>query len=41
MGKQRSAAYSKNKGNAYERQIVNELKDLIKGLNTAYDMDVE
>jgi ribonuclease BN (tRNA processing enzyme) len=26
--KQRSAAYSKTKGSAYERQIVNELKDL-------------
>ena len=26
--KKRSAAYSKNKGNAYERQIVNELKEL-------------
>ena len=27
-GKKRSGAYSKNKGNAYERQIVNELKEL-------------
>lgn len=26
--KRRSGAYSKNKGNAYERQIVNELKEL-------------
>ena len=26
--KKRSGAYSKNKGNAYERQIVNELKEL-------------
>ena len=28
MAKKRSPAYSKNKGNAYERQIVNELKEL-------------
>ena len=28
MAKQRSPAYSKNKGNAYERKIVNELKEL-------------
>ena len=28
--KKRSGAYAKNKGNAYERQIVKELKDLIK-----------
>lgn len=35
--KKRSGAYSKNKGNAYERQIVNELKELFdnEGICTA------
>ena len=31
--KKRSGAYAKNKGNAYERQIVKELKDLTGGEN--------
>lgn len=31
--RKRSGAYSKRKGNAYERQIVNELKEITKNAN--------
>ena len=35
MGRKRSACYSRNKGNAYERKIVKELKELGFDVGTA------